>query len=307
MSVAKPFLKWAGGKSQLLAQFDDYYPPELKQHKIKKYIEPFIGGGAVFFDVMQKFSVEMAYISDVNKDLILTYQVIQQNPDALLDFLQQYQEEYDQTPQEQRQALFLAIREHFNQQRFEINYKHLSDNWITRAAQLVFLNKTCFNGLFRLNAKGGFNVPYGKYKTAKIADEDNILAISRILQKTEIAYHDYQLIDNKVDSDSFVYFDPPYRPLTETASFTTYAGTVFNDVHQQALAGFYNHLVQSTQAKLMLSNSNPKNVDPNDDFFEMLYQNYFIHEVSASRAINCKGHKRGKVSELLITSYRHES
>ncbi len=301
--MAKPFLKWAGGKYKLLAQLSNYYPPALKQQKVKKYIEPFIGGGAVFFDVMQNFDVDSAYISDVNQDLILTYQVIQQKPSALLDFLQQYQKNYDKTPQDKRQTLFLNIRTDFNQQRSAINATQFCDNWLIRAAQLIFLNKTCFNGLFRLNAKGEFNVPYGKYKTAKILDEANILAISAILQKTEIAYHDYQLIENQVNSNSFVYFDPPYRPLTQTANFTTYSGSEFDDNNQRQLAQFYQKLDKEKQAYLMLSNSNPKMIDPKDTFFEQLYYDYHIYQISANRAINCKGNKRGKVSELLITSY----
>jgi len=156
---AKSFLKWAGGKGQLINQLQEYYPNDLYSGKINKYIEPFIGGGAIFFHIMQNFKINSAYISDVNKDLILTYKVIQEKPEMLCNFLEQYQKDYDKTTQENRSNLYLSIRKQFNDQRFEINYNQFSDNWILRSAQLIFLNKTCFNGLYRLNSKGEFNGP----------------------------------------------------------------------------------------------------------------------------------------------------
>lgn len=303
---ARPFIKWVGGKKQLLEQFDNYYPKEIKKGTIKKYIEPFLGGGALFFAVAQRFNIENAYLSDLNRDLILTYQVIQQKPDELLDFLESYQKEYDFTEQEKRNDLFLAIRKHFNSQRFEINYKKLSDNWVSRAAQFIFLNKTCFNGLFRLNSKGEFNVPYGKYKTAMIFDVPNILAVSQVLQKAEIVHADYSACFDKVTQDSFVYFDPPYRPISQTAAFTTYTGVEFTDKEQLQLANFFQKLDKEKNAKLMLSNSDPTNENPADDFFQKAYESYHIFKVSASRAINCNGEKRGKINELLITNYEYE-
>ena len=175
---ARPFIKWVGGKGQLLNQFEDYYPSDLRNRKLKKYSEPFLGGGAVFFEVMQRFNVESAYVSDVNKDLVLAYWVVQQKPEQLIDVLDKYQKQYDSTPVEERNDLFLSIRAQFNEHRFEINYKKLSDSWIERAAQLIFLNKTCFNGLFRLNSIGGFNVPFGKYPKPTILDEPNIWSLS---------------------------------------------------------------------------------------------------------------------------------
>ncbi|GMO53403.1 MAG: hypothetical protein Pg6C_19780 [Treponemataceae bacterium] len=161
-------MKWVGGKGQLLEQFERFYPAGLKDGKVKKYAEPFLGGGASYFSICEKYQIKTAYLSDLNRDLILTYKVIQKKYDVLLDFLEQYQKYYDRTKTENRYALFLSVRKHFNEQRFEINYKKLSDNWMPRAAQFIFLNKTCFNGLFRLNSKGEFNVPFGKYKTANI-------------------------------------------------------------------------------------------------------------------------------------------
>jgi DNA adenine methylase len=303
---ARPFLKWVGGKGQLLNQFERYYPSELRNRRLKKYSEPFLGGGAVFFEVMQKFNMESAYVSDVNKDLVLAYWVVQQKPEQLIDFLERYQKQFDTTPVEERNNLYLEIREHFNQQRFEINYKKLSDNWIPRAAQLIFLNKTCFNGLFRLNSKGGFNVPFGKYSKPTILDESNIWAVSEVLQKAEIRIAAYHECFEKVDNQSFVYFDPPYRPLSKTSSFTTYSGNEFGDRDQIKLATFFKKLDIEREPKLMLSNSDPKNENPNDDFFENIFIDYKFYRVSANRAINCNGDKRGAVNEIVITNYQHE-
>lgn len=303
---AKPFLKWAGGKGQLLRQFQDYYPSELYKGKIEKYVEPFIGGGAVFFEIMQNFDIKSAYISDINKDLILTYKVIRQKPETLCDFLEQHQKEYDNTEQEKRNNLFLTTRTQFNSQRFEINYEQFSDNWIPRAAQLIFLNKTCFNGLFRLNSKGEFNVPYGKYPNPTILDSNNIFAVSEILQNVEIRNANYNESFDFITSKSFVYFDPPYKPISKTSSFTTYSGTEFSDNEQIELANFYHKISIEKQAKLMLSNSDPKNKNPDNDFFEKAFKNYNLHRVYASRAINSNGEKRGKIKELVITNYKYE-
>jgi DNA adenine methylase len=290
---ARPFIKWVGGKGQLLNQFEDYYPSELRSRRLKKYSEPFLGGGAVFFEVMQRFNVESAYVSDINKDLVLAYWVVQQRPEQLIDFLAQYQKKYDTTLIDERNDLFLSIRERFNQNRFEINYKQLSDNWIERAAQVIFLNKTCFNGLFRLNSTGGFNVPFGKYPKPTILDEPNIWAVSKVLQRAEIRIAAYNECFDRVDNQSFVYFDPPYRPITKTSSFTTYSGNEFGDKDQIQLAKFFKKLDTERGAKLMLSNSDPKTENPNDDFFENIFTDYKFYRVSANRAINCNGEKRG--------------
>lgn len=303
---AKPFLKWAGGKNQLLGQFENYYPSELRKGKIERYIEPFIGGGAVFFEIMQKYNIRCSYISDVNKDLILTYQVIQQKPDRLLEFLEHYQKEYNHTAEEKRSALFFSMRQHFNAQQFEINYKGFSENWIPRAAQLIFLNKTCFNGLFRLNAKGEFNVPFGNYKKPTIVDYCNILLVSKILQNTEILIADYKHCFERVDEKTFIYFDPPYRPISKTANFTNYTGVMFTEREQVELADFFKILDSKKHAKLMLSNSDPKNENPSDDFFEKIYNGYNLYRIYANRMINCNADKRGQIKELVITNYEYE-
>jgi DNA adenine methylase len=304
MGIAKPFIKWAGGKSQLLEQFERYYPNELKKGKINHYVEPFLGGGALYFSILEKYKIKTAYLSDLNRDLILTYKVIQKKHDDLLDFLEQYQKRYDETAIDKCRDLFLDFRKHFNGQRFEINYKILADNWIPRAAQFIFLNKTCFNGLFRLNSKGEFNVPFGKYKTASIFDPDNIMAVSDALQNTEIVQAEYSNCYTKVNDKTFVYFDPPYRPLTQTSSFTSYNGAEWTDKQQIELAAFFHKLDKEKGAKLMLSNSDPANINPNDAFFEKAYRGYNLFKVSANRAVNCNGAGRGKINELLITNYR---
>jgi len=289
-----------------LEQLGQYYPGELANGNIDKYVEPFLGGGAMFFAISGKYRIKNAYLSDLNKDLILTYLVIQQKPEYLLDYLKQYQDEYNSAAQDKRGGLFLEVRRHFNSQRLEINYNKMSDNWIPRAAQFIFLNKTCFNGLFRLNSKGEFNVPYGKYKTAAICDEDNILAVSSALKNAAIFHAKYNDSYSKIDDKTFVYFDPPYRPISQTSSFTTYTGAIFCDTQQMELAAFFQKLDKEKGAKLMLSNSDPTSINPDDDFFTKAYSGYNIFRVSANRAVNCKGNGRGKISELLITNYKRQ-
>lgn len=250
---AKPFLKWVGGKSQLLKQFYEHYPSELRQGEITKYVEPFIGGGAVFFEIMQKFKTPTAYIADVNKDLILAYRTIQKLPDNLFSILHDFQKEFDVTNPENRNDLFLSKRQAFNEGRFKIDYNHFSEEWIERTAQLIFLNKTCFNGLFRINSKGGFNVPFGKYKKAKILDSANLKRVSNVLNNTEIRCISYQKSLEIIDNESFVYLDPPYRPISKSSSFTSYTKGGFSDNHQVELLNFIKK-VQLNGAKFMLSN-----------------------------------------------------
>jgi DNA adenine methylase len=307
MYKTKPFIKWVGGKGQLLEQIRERYPHGLRNGVINNYVEPFLGGGALFFEIAALFKIKTAYLSDVNRDLTLTYQVIKHKPDALLDFLEQYQNDYDNTEQAMRNNLYLSVRRHFNEQRFEINYKNIADNWIPRAAQFIFLNKTCFNGLFRLNSRGEFNVPYGKYKTAAILDASNIMAVSQALQNAQICCAPYQQCWDNVTEDSFVYFDPPYRPISRTAGFTAYTGTEFTDNEQVKLACFYKKIDMEKGAKLMLSNSDPSNENADDHFFEEMYDGYNIFRVSANRCVNCDGKGRGKINELLITNYEPQT
>ena len=298
---AKPFLKWAGGKGQLLSQFEQLYPRDLQTRKITNYVEPFIGGGAVFFDLMQRFNFKTAYISDINADLITTYQVVQNKVDDLINCLKAYQNNYAQLNEDKRLELFLQIREVFNQRQLG----NLSP--VEIATQLIFLNKTCFNGLFRLNSKGGFNVPFGRYTNPAILQETNLRLASKVLQNVEIKAANYDACFDKVNNDTLIYLDPPYRPLSKTASFTSYAGNEFGDKEQKQLAAFFKRLHKEKNAKVMLSNSDPKNENILDDFFENIYEGFDIHRVQASRAINSNGDKRGEINEIFVTNYQLES
>ncbi len=304
LKKAKPFLKWAGGKTQLLSHFQQYYPHELKQGKLTTYIEPFLGSGAVFLDIIQHYPIKKIYLNDFNKELILSYQVLKQTPNVLIEHLYKLQQVFDSLNESGREQFFYQMRFNFNQQRLMINYANFAENWIEHAAQLIFLNKTCFNGLFRLNSKGEFNVPFGHYKKPRIVDSENLIHVSQLLQKVELHCGHYQHCLNFADKHSFIYFDPPYRPLSKTANFTCYTGTPFDDKEQQQLAHFFNVLHQNTGAKLMLSNSDPKNIDINDHFFDFLYQNHSIQRIPAKRMINSVGQKRGNINEILVMNYR---
>ena len=302
-SLAKPFLKWVGGKSQLREQFSSLYPSQLKTGQIKKYFELFTGGGAIFFDVIQKFDLNQIFLNDVNQDLILAYKVIQSHPWKLIAELVNLKEKLFQLEIEQRAELFYQIRRDYNQQRINFDYQRLSVEAIKRVAWLIFINKTCFNGLYRTNKKGDFNAPFGRYKNPKICDQDNILRVSDLLQGVTLVSGNYRGLDKFIDRQSFIYIDPPYRPITKTANFTAYAKSRFNDASQVELSRYYAHLSEDYGAKVMLSNSNPHNSDPVDNFFHDLYCKYEINEVYATRMINSDASKRGKITELVITNY----
>lgn len=299
---AKPFLKWAGGKGQLLNAFQNLYPEELQTKQIKNYFEPFIGGGAVFFDIVQRFEIESAFLYDINEELILAYKVIQKDVYKLIDFLSLFQKKYDKLNTENRAKLFYKIRHEFNTERFNIDYKKYSDNWIYRTAQIIFLNKTCFNGLFRFNLKGEFNTPAGRYKNPKILDEWNLQKVSELLQIAVIKNADFKLVEQDLKENSFVYFDPPYRPISKTSSFTAYSKNAFGDTQQTELANTF-ELLNSKGALLMLSNSDPKNTDPTDIFFDDLYKKHHIVRVPAKRMINSNAAKRSAINEIVVTNY----
>lgn len=302
--IAKPFLKWVGGKTQLISQIQDFYPREcLKQGKINKYFELFLGGGAVFFDIIQKYKIGQAYLSDINQDLILTYRVIQQQPEQLINSLSELEEKYLSLPQEARKKFFYQSRERYNSIRKTNNYQQDSQDTITIATLTILLNKTCFNGLYRTNKKGEFNVPAGLYKNPKICDVDNLLRVSQLLQPAIIKQGNYNIFERELDRDSFVYIDPPYRPISKTSNFTSYSQFEFSDRQQIELSQYYQHLDRTYGCKLMLSNSEPQNIDSSDTFFEDLYQNYNINRVYANRMVNSNAAKRGKIAELLITNY----
>lgn len=301
---AKPFIKWAGGKSRLIDQLDTYFPTELKSGRITQYFEPFLGSGAVFFAIAQKYKIQKAYLSDINPKLINLYATIQQKPTELITVLDDYQKQYNQLPPEQRSEMFALIRKKYNE--YSQTVPTVNNPNTELAAYFVYLNKTCFNGLFRLNSKGQFNVPFGKYASPLISDPNNIILASRLLAKAELSINNYAAIFPEVSQNSFIYMDPPYRPLSKTASFTAYTGENFTDTEQIKLAEFVKKLTTEKQAKIMLSNSDPSNSDPNDTFFQQHYPDTQIHKISAARAINSDPNKRGKITELLITNYTHE-
>jgi len=302
---AKPFLKWAGGKGQLLERFQELYPKELKEGKIKTFYEPFLGSGAVFFDVAQHYNIEHAYLYDINEELILTYRVIQKDVSKLLDFLYRYQKNYLKLDKKQRQKFFYDQRTNYNLQRFNIDYDRYSEQWFPRAAQLIFLNRTCFNGLYRVNSKGEFNSPAGDYENPTICDEQNLLAVHQVLQIAVIKKADFKEVVNDLKASSFVYFDPPYRPISKTASFKAYSKHDFTDNEQIQLANLFRKLDKKGNL-LMLSNSDPKNHDPNDNFFDEIYRDYNIIRIPAKRMINSDPTKRGAINEIVVTNYSIE-
>ena len=301
--AARPFLKWAGGKTQLLNEFSKRLPGELKKGKITKYVEPFIGGGAFYFYLNQRFSFEKCYICDINEELILSYQVIKRTSKKLMAELDSLQSEYLSKDDALRETFYYEVRDAFNQKLPEINFKKFSSDWIERTAQIIFLNRTCYNGLFRVNRKGEFNVPFGRYKNPEILNEDNLKDVATLLKTTQILLGDFTQCRKYVDEQTFVYFDPPYRPLNETSSFTSYSKGGFYDADQMRLFEFFKELDEKG-AKVMLSNSDPKNENPDDSFFDDLFSDYFIERVPAKRMINCNGARRGDISELIITNYR---
>ncbi|NLB62397.1 MAG: DNA adenine methylase [Clostridiales bacterium] len=294
-TIAKPFVKWAGGKSQILDDIRAKYPAELGKG-ITRYAEPFVGGGAVLFDILNRYTLESVYISDINRELITAYTVIRDNADALIDSLYIMQCDYWQANEETRKIYYYAKRERFNTLKTE------QSNNIEIAALFIFLNRTCFNGLYRVNAKGGYNVPMGAYKKPSICDTENILAVSACLQGVQIVCDDYQKSREFIDNKTLAYFDPPYRPLTQTSSFTAYAQDGFGDSEQAELARFIDEL-SDKGAFVVASNSDPKNTNADDDFFDRLYSKHTISRISANRMINSSASGRGKKSELLIASY----
>jgi len=299
---ARPFLKWAGGKGQLLNKFQDLYPQQLKDRKIKTFYEPFLGSGAVFFNIAQNYDIESAYLYDINEELIITYKVIQKDVTKLIDFLYRYQKTYSKLDKVKRQEFFYDQRTNYNLQRFNIDYNKYSENWFPRAAQLIFLNRTCFNGLYRVNSKGEFNSPAGDYDNPTICDENNLLAVSKVLEIAEIKKADFKEIIKDLKAKSFIYFDPPYRPISKTANFKSYSKHDFADNEQIQLAFLYKQL-DKKGSKLMLSNSDPKNNDPSDNFFDEIYKDYNIMRIPARRMINSDSTKRGTINEIIVTNY----
>jgi DNA adenine methylase len=300
--AAKPFLKWAGGKGQLLEAFSARFPRELPAGSIRRYVEPFVGSGAVFFHVAQAFHPNEIVLMDVNEELVLAWRAVRDAVEPLIKHLRTLLYRYMAEGQPGQLRLFLDVREAFNADRPNYDFQNPPDGGVERAAQVIFLNRTCFNGLFRVNSRALFNVPFGKYKSPRICDADNLRRVSGLLQGVRIECGDFERAAAHIDGDSFVYLDPPYRPLSRTASFNSYSADLFGDDAQRRLAAFYRSM-DARGAKLLLSNSDPRNVDPDDDFFDRLYAGYRIERVPATRCINVNPEKRGAINEILVRNY----
>ncbi|AFZ59500.1 DNA adenine methylase [Anabaena cylindrica FACHB-243] len=264
----RPFLKWAGGKNRLIPQYKDYFP----QH-YKTYYEPFLGGGAVFFHLQPPKAV----LTDINAELIITYCCVRDHVEELIELLQKHQERHG--------------RDYYYDVRA---YPEGTD--LEKAARFIYLNKTCFNGLYRVNSQNKFNVPLGKYKNPGICQEDLLRVASKALYRADIQQADFtKVLQYALNSDDFVFFDPPYYPVSETSYFTAYSRYSFAEIQQVELRDIFVKL-SKCGVRVMLSNSDCK-------FIRELYKNFNIRTISAARSINSNAQKRGVINELLITSY----
>lgn len=290
---ARPFIKWVGGKTQLLDDIKNSLPRDLSQRDGMTYVEPFVGGGAVLFWILQEYpNITRAIINDINAELICTYRVVKYDVESLIIELARLQTEYLQFDEVARKKYFLVQRERFNEDK---------KTDIETAALFIFLNRTCFNGLYRVNSEGKFNVPHGRYSNPRICDEETLRADSAVLQRVEILCGDFAQTGRYADRNVLYYFDPPYRPLTETAAFTSYSKEGFDDTEQTRLRDFCDHIA-SKHALFVASNSDPQNIDNGDNFFDNLYGKFSIRRVSATRMINSKADGRGIVSEIMSSN-----
>lgn len=297
---ARPFLKWAGGKRQLIPQLESLLPKELYGNDFT-YIEPFVGGGAMLFFMLQKFTnIKNVVINDINEKLTDSYKIIKDDVDGLILMLTNLENEYNTLKTEDsRKDFYLIQRKRFNVANLDL---------LEQTTLLIFLNRTCFNGLYRENSKGEFNVPFGKYVNPTICNTDVLYADSELLNKCEINIltGNFSNTIHYIDENSltFFYFDPPYRPLSATSSFNSFVKEVFNDERQRELSFFCRQLDLKDNVLWMLSNSDCSAKNPNDTFFEELYKGFDIQRVFASRAVNANASKRGKLTELLIRNYQ---
>lgn len=292
--IAKPFLKWAGGKTQLINDIERILPTEINNEKFT-YIEPFVGSGAVLFWMLNNFpKLEKAVINDINEDLINTYKTIALNPKELISILEILQNEFHslESNEDNKKIYYYQKRELYNTRKEEQS---------SQSALFIFLNRTCFNGLYRVNSKNLYNVPMGGYKKPTICDKENILAVSNVLKKVEILSGDFEQTLNYTNKNTLFYFDPPYKPLSETSSFNSYAKNEFNDNEQIRLKNFCSKL-DVLNHTWILSNSDVKGKNNEDNFFDDLYSDFNIQRVDARRSINANPEKRGKLTELLITN-----
>lgn len=290
---AKPILKWAGGKTQLSTTIDERIPEKFKQGSFT-YVEPFIGGGAMFFWMKKHYQLEKTVINDINPNLINCYRTVKNDVTNLIDGLEVIQNSYWKlaNDKEVKKQFYYNVRQLFNDnQKYDLE----------KAIHLIFLNKTCFNGLYRVNRKGFFNVPIGSYKKPVICNESNLRIVSEALQDTIILNGDYRKTISHASKNSLFYLDPPYKPISETSNFNAYAKGSFDDEEQIRLSKFCNEL-SSQNCSWILSNSDVNSDTNPDSFFDELYKDYDIRRVQASRAINSVSSKRGKLNEILISN-----
>ena len=289
---AKPFVKWVGGKTQLIEQLEALLPADFDQWENVTYIEPFVGGGALLFHMLQTHSnIKSAIINDINLDLTTCYKVVKAFPHELVAALKEIQKEYYSLKfEESRKQFYMLMRDEFNTKSLDP---------IRNTTLFFFLNRTCFNGLYRVNKAGLFNVPFGRYETPTICDANTIYADSELLQDVEILTGDYQQTFVHAKGKTLFYFDPPYRPLNNTSCFNDYTKEAFNDLAQRRLKEFCDR-VETAGYKFMLSNS-----DCSDMFFDDLYLQYVIERVWATRSVNSNPAKRGKLKEILVRNYQN--
>ena len=292
MKKARPFIKWVGGKSQLIEQLEAQLPADFDNWENVTYIEPFVGGGAMLFYMLQRYpNINHAIINDINSDLATCYRTVRDTPEQLISSLKDIEKAYLALETEDgRKDFFMAVRERYNE-------KNLDP--IENTTKFFFLNRTCFNGLYRVNKKGLFNVPFGKYANPTICDPETIRKDSELLQRVEILNGDFEATFEYAHGNTFFYFDPPYRPLSDTSSFNDYAKEAFNDDAQIRLKEYCDR-IHEAGFRFMLSNSDCKGKNEEDNFFDVLYQAYQIERVWASRNINSNPNKRGKLTEILV-------
>ena len=295
MAKGKPFIKWVGGKTQLIGQLDELLPANFEQMDNVTYIEPFVGGGAMLFYMLQRYpNIRQAIINDINGDLTTCYQTVRDYPEELIASLRDIQEAYNELlTEEGRKDFFMAARARYNE-------KNLDP--IENTTKFFFLNRTCFNGLYRVNKKGLFNVPFGKYVNPQIYDEETIRLDSELLRRVEILNGDFERTFEYANGNTLFYFDPPYRPLSDTSSFNDYTKESFNDDAQIRLKEFCDR-INDAGYMFMLSNSDCKGKNEEDNFFDVLYADYHIERVWAARYINSNPTKRGKLTEILVHNY----
>lgn len=292
---AKPFIKWVGGKGQLLEQLDELLPADFSQWDNVTYIEPFVGGGAMLFYILEHYpNVQRAVINDINSDLTTCFQTVRDMPEELIQSLSDIEKAYyTLSSEEARKDFFTAVRDRYNT-------KGLGP--VENTTLFFFLNRTCFNGLYRVNKRGAFNVPFGRYSNPTICDAETIRRDSEVLQRVEIINEDFEKTLDYANGNTLFYFDPPYRPLSDTSSFNDYTKDSFNDDSQIRLKEFCDKINKAGYF-FMLSNSDCKGKNEEDYFFDVLYGAYQIERVWASRSVNSNPNKRGKLTEILVHNY----